>query len=614
MKRIPLLFASACLLVSASGCSAPVDATDASASGDAGTDGSSTPCTTSADCEDGLFCNGVETCASGRCVPGTRVCDDHIACTVDVCNEAMRACVARAPDLDGDAHGDVRCVDEAGIPFGDDCDDTDPNAFPGNVEVCDDHDDDCDPATRGGTDEDADGFESRACCNPDASGMLRCGTDCQDTIAATHPGATEVCDGFDQDCDMVVDDIVHGTVFCQSGQMEPCTTTCGSLAGTRTCGADCLTWNACEAAEVCNGCDDDRDGQADDGFACAANAITPCTTACGTAGTSTCAADCTAGTCRAAEVCNFCDDDGMNGIGDEFPLATASDIVRELSGTSFTPSVATHVAGVATTMAIPTGGGGADYYVQLLDGASPTEVGAYWVDIDRLQGWGPTTIHATLQVRSHDGGFPMGGWSVVIATGGSGDVGTAQNNGVPDGRTGAHFDWFWGFPFQGFPSSGDRMAYGSFPLPSWRGETNLPMTEIPFGRPISAANFDTNRTTYLTQELTIYYQPENPYTVPREERVEIRFPGFTQVYVPDASGTTVDPSNDVPVGSRLSIGVTAGSYVMRFTAAGATRTASATIDARLFLHSERPPPDGSGLPPSYDVYSSVLRAGLCPGF
>ncbi len=641
MKHFELLFVGAWLVLGCSGCSGSTEAPDGGAADATPLDGGRAdssvgmPCTTSTECDDGLYCNGAETCTTGHCSAGGQVCDDHLACTLDVCSEAMRTCIARAPDVDGDGHGDAHCVDGDGNPFGDDCDDTDADAYPGNVEVCDDHDDDCNPATRGGTDEDGDGFESRSCCNPDATGMLRCGTDCEDTIAATHPGATEVCDGFDQDCDAVVDDIVHGTVFCRSGQMEPCTTTCGSLAGMRSCGADCLTWGACEAAEVCNGCDDDRDGQADDGFACVASALSPCMTGCGTAGTSTCGADCTVGACRAAETCNFCDDDGANGIGDEFPLATASDIVRELEAASLTPPIAARVAGSATMTAIPMDGG-ADYYVQLLDGTTANAVGAYWIDLNRLQGWGPTTIHATLQVRSRDGGFPMGGWSVVVATGGSGDVGTAQNNGVPDGLTGAHFDWVWGFPFMGFPSAGDRMAYGSFPLPSWRGETNLPSSVVQFGLPVGGPDFDTGQTSYLTQELSIYYQPENTYTVPREERVEIRFPtgpacttaascGFGQAcidrvcndvhtYVPDASSTTIDPDDDVPVGSQLSIGITAGSWTMSFTAAGGTRTASATVDARLFLSSFRPPPVGSGLPPTTTVRSSVLRSGLCPGF
>jgi len=33
-------------------------------------------CTAAADCDDGVFCNGVESCESGRCTAGERPCGD----------------------------------------------------------------------------------------------------------------------------------------------------------------------------------------------------------------------------------------------------------------------------------------------------------------------------------------------------------------------------------------------------------------------------------------------------------------------------------------------------------------------------------------------------------
>ncbi len=44
--------------------------------------GGAPECTVDADCDDGLFCNGAETCNAGSCQAGTApVCDDGVACT-----------------------------------------------------------------------------------------------------------------------------------------------------------------------------------------------------------------------------------------------------------------------------------------------------------------------------------------------------------------------------------------------------------------------------------------------------------------------------------------------------------------------------------------------------
>ncbi len=69
-------------------------------------------------------------------------CDDKNPCTIDACDKKTGKCTNdfMTLDLDGDGHrrplADGTC--------GDDCDDTDPRAFPGNPEVCDGVDNDCD--------------------------------------------------------------------------------------------------------------------------------------------------------------------------------------------------------------------------------------------------------------------------------------------------------------------------------------------------------------------------------------------------------------------------------------------------------------------------------------
>ncbi len=50
-------------------------------------------CTVDAECDDGVYCNGEEVCVAGECQTGTAVdCDDGVPCTVDSCNETTDSC------------------------------------------------------------------------------------------------------------------------------------------------------------------------------------------------------------------------------------------------------------------------------------------------------------------------------------------------------------------------------------------------------------------------------------------------------------------------------------------------------------------------------------------
>ncbi len=170
-------------------------------------------------------------------------------------------------DADGDGAESFGCG-------GADCDDADPDRFPGNAEVCDadGHDEDCDDSTLGGTDVDGDGAVSELCCNG-----ATCGTDCDDGDAATAPGAAEVCDELDNDCDGSVDEEASSTDWYPDadGDLfgdasgEP-VLSCAIVPGHASNGSDCDDGEAGThpgATEVDDGVDQDCDGAVDEGLA-----------------------------------------------------------------------------------------------------------------------------------------------------------------------------------------------------------------------------------------------------------------------------------------------------------------------------------------------------------
>ena len=89
-------------------------------------------------------------------------------------------------DFDGDGYEDASCG-------GTDCDDLDAATYPGAFELCDFGDNDCDGLVDEGWDADTDGWTT-------------CNGDCDDGNGLTNPNANEVCDFVDNDCDSIVDE------------------------------------------------------------------------------------------------------------------------------------------------------------------------------------------------------------------------------------------------------------------------------------------------------------------------------------------------------------------------------------------------------------------------
>jgi hypothetical protein len=136
------------------------------------------------------------------------------------------------PDCTRDRDGD-------GVTMGDgDCDDNDPYIYPGAPELCDAWDNNCNGLEDEGAPE----------CDADGDGWSYTYIDCDDTNPAVHEMAEEICDGIDNNCWGGVDEDADRDGY--------------------GCDQDCdqrshLTYPG--APELCDGQDNDCDGQIDEG-------------------------------------------------------------------------------------------------------------------------------------------------------------------------------------------------------------------------------------------------------------------------------------------------------------------------------------------------------------
>ena len=174
-------------------------------------------------------------------------------------------------DSDGDGVGDA-CADDKdgdGVPDNLDCKPLDPDVYPGASEVCDGLDNDCDlTEDEGFPDFDADGIKNCVDTDDDDDGDGD-DSDCEPLNPAIHTGAPEVCDGLDNNCNGKPDEGL-GELQCGKGQCQHKVPAC--LNG---------LVQACDpfqgvAPEVCDGLDNDCDGLADEDLGQTTCGLGPC--------------------------------------------------------------------------------------------------------------------------------------------------------------------------------------------------------------------------------------------------------------------------------------------------------------------------------------------------
>ena len=199
------------------------------------------------------------------------------ACQQAVTNPELYVDSGYFVDGDGDGYSELE-----------DCDDTDPTIHSGAVEVCDGIDNNCDGVVDEGVtqtfyvDSDGDGYGDdttaiELCETP--SSMVDVGNDCDDSDNYVHPDAIEQCDGVDNNCDLQIDDGLLSIYYLDAdgdghGDAAHSLEACTPLSGYVSQPTDCNDFDSAThpgASEICDGVDNDCDGQLDTAAECPCN-------------------------------------------------------------------------------------------------------------------------------------------------------------------------------------------------------------------------------------------------------------------------------------------------------------------------------------------------------
>lgn len=231
-------------------------------------------------------CDGPDSdlCVEGvmSCLDGVFGCSDHSGGAQELCDGLDNDCNPATLDGEGDpglglacdGEDDDVCLGGVVVCLAGQLECNDPGVV---AETCDGADNDCDGEIDEGLDAvawfldgDGDGYGTGSpilSCADDLPGRAVLGEDCNDSSSAVYPGASELCDSLDNDCNGQIDDgaatetpcgVQQGVCEGSTGPCEGCTATDYSDHSTE--------WQPAEA--LCDGLDNDCDGEIDEGCDC----------------------------------------------------------------------------------------------------------------------------------------------------------------------------------------------------------------------------------------------------------------------------------------------------------------------------------------------------------